>query len=204
MVAQVSNDSKLTKMTLAVAQDSGWYQVDMSAGENYFWGKDAGCEIFNFGCPKEEEVDEVCSAINSIGCSRNFIYRTKCTKSTFNPTCPIDTYEESCKIRKETDKQWVSYGVAAVCANTLVNAPFGRSNSQFEDTEGSGCFKINCDSAPEFYDILMGHQGKELKLTCRKGGPEKVEIVPEYFIKCEDPEVVCSTLTKCPKSCNYR
>ena len=122
MISQITFDPKVTKMTLAVVKDSGWYQVDMTAGELYSWGKDAGCGIFDFGCPKEDDVEEICSEVESLGCSGNHMYRTKCNKNTFNNDCPIDIFTESCKVKPSNPDSLSTYGKDSVCLNTRVNS----------------------------------------------------------------------------------
>ncbi|KAL5517551.1 hypothetical protein EMCRGX_G003113 [Ephydatia muelleri] len=41
---------KLSEMTLALLQDTGWYQVDFSKAEPLQWGKNAGCQFVLGSC----------------------------------------------------------------------------------------------------------------------------------------------------------
>lgn len=39
-------DARFSRLSLAVAKDSGWYDIDLDLGENYIWRKNEGCGIF--------------------------------------------------------------------------------------------------------------------------------------------------------------
>ena len=116
MISEMNREIKITKMSLAVAKDSGWYEVDLSLGENYYWGKDEGCDIFAKTC-SHTTVSEFCSTLSELACTDNHLERTYCSSSTFNATCPIDTYGESCKVYKETTDNEYYYGKDSVCLN---------------------------------------------------------------------------------------
>ena len=73
MVSDDTLDAKFSKMSLAVAKDSGWYEVDLSLGEDYFWGKNEGCDIFDNTC-SHTTVSEFCPVKNHRGCSDNHMY----------------------------------------------------------------------------------------------------------------------------------
>ena len=73
MIAETGREVKITKMSLAVAKDSGWYEVDYSLGENYFWGKGDGCDIFKANC-SHVTVSEFCPSIFELACSDCLLY----------------------------------------------------------------------------------------------------------------------------------
>ena len=110
-------------MSLAVAKDSGWYTVDMGLGEQYDWGKDEGCGIYNTPC-SPENATEFCSAINEIGCSDNHVDRTVCDRSVFNESCPIALSAQSCKIFRTSSTDEFKYGKNSICLRRQVNQHF--------------------------------------------------------------------------------
>eukprot|EP01083_Nonionella_stella_P138162 420446_1 len=68
-----SSLERVSVFTLALMEDSGWYQVDYDFAEPYVWGKDAGCAFLTGECvtssqsnyPQfwcESEADDGCSA----------------------------------------------------------------------------------------------------------------------------------------------
>ena len=120
MIAESGREIKITKMSLAVAKDSGWYEVDLSLGENYFWGKGDGCDIFLGNC-SHVTVSELCPSIYEIACSDNHVERTICIASTFNLFCGVDIFGESCKVFKEVDDDEFYYGKESVCLKREVS-----------------------------------------------------------------------------------
>ena len=119
MVSDSTMDSKLTKMSLAVAKDSGWYEVDLSMGENYFWGKDEGCDIFANTC-SHTTVSEFCAVARHRGCSDNHMYKTYCAAYVFTGTCPINLNVQNCTIERASSSKAWTHGKESVCLNTEV------------------------------------------------------------------------------------
>ena len=112
MTANFSTDSILSVMTLAVAKDSDWYEVDLSLGEQFFWGKDEGCGIFQAKC---SEVSEFCMYRFEYECSDNHVYNTICHQSPFAPECKIKINIQNCKKNNASEIKAFSHGRDAVC-----------------------------------------------------------------------------------------
>jgi hypothetical protein len=111
-------DPKLSRITLAIAQDSGWYEVDMDSGEHYFWGKNKGCGFVNSSCPTH--INEFCDENYSVSCSENHHYVTKCSKSYYTGTCKSNLNVRSCKVHHSIFDNAYRYGPDAVCLRTIV------------------------------------------------------------------------------------
>ncbi len=47
MTSSVSSHMLISKITLALFEDSGWYMPDYSQAEDMWWGKNRGCKITN-------------------------------------------------------------------------------------------------------------------------------------------------------------
>ena len=60
MVPDDTFDSRFSVMSLAIAADSGWYDVDFMGGDEYNWGKGSGCEMFMRQCPRNL-ISEFCN-----------------------------------------------------------------------------------------------------------------------------------------------
>ncbi|KAL5460015.1 hypothetical protein EMCRGX_G033425 [Ephydatia muelleri] len=50
MTGSSANSARLSAITLALLQDTGWYQVDFSKAEPLQWGKNAGCQFLLGSC----------------------------------------------------------------------------------------------------------------------------------------------------------
>lgn len=46
-------DPIYSAMTLALLEDSGWYQADYSMADTLLWGKNYGCEFLTQDCGKD-------------------------------------------------------------------------------------------------------------------------------------------------------
>ena len=110
---------KISKMSLAVAKDSGWYIVDLRKGENYTWGKDIGCDIFGTTCA-QSSAHGFCSVVLEQGCSLDHTFRTKCKDTGLNRDCPIDYFQQSCKLYRDFWNKENTFGKDSVCLNRIV------------------------------------------------------------------------------------
>lgn len=120
MVPDDTLDSKLTKLSLAVAKDSGWYEVDLSMGEHYFWGKNEGCPIFNNSCD-HTSVSEFCSSSSHYGCSDDHMYSTNCRTNIFTGSCPINLQSLNCLVERESTNVLHTFGKDSLCLNKTVS-----------------------------------------------------------------------------------
>lgn len=120
MVSDDTTDAKYTKMSLAIAKDSGWYEVDMTMGEHYFWGKDEGCKIFETTC-STADVTEFCTTEGHGGCSDNHMYNTSCSSSGFTGNCNINLNTKSCKVTHTSSTPTFIYGTDSVCLESKVS-----------------------------------------------------------------------------------
>lgn len=121
MVADEVLDAKMSKMTLAVAEDSGWYEVDYGMADNFFWGKNSGCAVFNKVSCDSTKVKDFCPRINfrKFGCDSTHTYHTKCHSSRTTNYCTIQLKIKSCK-RHHEDSGLEYHGEDASCLITRV------------------------------------------------------------------------------------
>lgn len=118
-IGQLGTFSKISVMTLAVAKDSGWFEVDLTMGEHYDWGKNKGCDFLSSSCSKDT-ISEFCSTVGEYGCNDDHVFRTLCSSNTFNPSCPLDFYMESCKVEKVSTDPEFTYGRESICLKRTV------------------------------------------------------------------------------------
>ena len=116
MVSDDTTDARFTAMSLAVAKDSGWYEVDLEMGESFFWGKDEGCSIFENTCP-HANVTEFCQNSQHAGCSDNHMYKTTCSETPYGKNCNIYLNTKSCKVNHKPSIDAFVYGTESICLN---------------------------------------------------------------------------------------
>ena len=112
-------ETKLSKFSLAVALDSGFFEIDMSKAEKVFWGKNEGCKFLDQTC-ESSDSDEFCSLNKDVSCSDNLMYRTLCQNSQFTGNCLLNLQIESCKIKKPSNDVFATFGQNSLCLNTIV------------------------------------------------------------------------------------
>ena len=118
MVAEDIKDAKFSKLTLAIAVDSGWYEADLSLGELFFWGKAEGCQFFENNCSNIQS-DELCPIGNQQSCSDNFMYKTACNKSIFSDNCFLNMNKIKC-IQNYKGSFYETYGLDSMCHRITV------------------------------------------------------------------------------------
>lgn len=93
MIAKSFGENLISDITLALFEDSGWYQVDYSLSNLFIWGKNRGCDFLNCkSCFSKNHVDltkntfdikslyprEFCSNFNNPVCSTHNIFKGNC------------------------------------------------------------------------------------------------------------------------------
>ena len=87
-------DSVISDITLAVLQDSGFYEVDYNYGGLFKFGKNKGCEFFNKKCIENGVVsfeEEFCLYTGTSMCSQSKASKSECVVydfSLYNITLP--------------------------------------------------------------------------------------------------------------------
>ena len=119
MVSDDTTDAKFSRFSLAVAKDSGWYEIDLEKGEHFFWGKGEGCDILGTTCP-HTTVDEFCDDNAGNSCSDNHLYKSACQKYEFTGNCSINLHQDFCKTVKTSGNNYFKYSKDSMCLKTHV------------------------------------------------------------------------------------
>ena len=123
MVPDDTYDSRFSQMSLAVAADSGWYDVDLFSGDQYEFGRDEGCGMFSSRC-EANAITEFCNSNGKTGCSDNMKYVSLCRNSIFTGNCGINLNYRSCKSNRRSNTKSFVYGRNSICQNCQVNKIF--------------------------------------------------------------------------------
>ena len=119
MVPDDTFDSRFSQMSLAVAADSGWYDVDLNSGDQYNWGKDEGCGMFSSRCNRNI-ITEFCNQTGARTCSDNLQYISICKMSKFTDNCGVNLNYRSCKSNRKPKVKSFIYGNRSICQNCQV------------------------------------------------------------------------------------
>jgi hypothetical protein len=190
MVAEDTENSKLSKFSLAIALDSGWFESDLSLAESFSWGRNNGCDFVNNVNCHESSAKEICRQNQIMSCSKDFKHKLSCSKTGFSDNCRISIKPKSC-MEESVGSFYETFGELSKCH--LIEA----NNQQF-----SGCFGIRCDEDKLSYSIFMEINTHKIELKCKTIN-QKVTI-PGYSIDliCDNPEEYCKIQDKC--QCNDR
>jgi Leishmanolysin. len=74
MTASEIDDARISEFTLALMEATGWYEVDYSMAEPFFWGKGKGCNFIRGKCVETggtPNFDEFCSPLMEYGCTHS-------------------------------------------------------------------------------------------------------------------------------------
>ena len=103
MTSQTTKHSLITKMTLALFEDSGWYKPNYELAEDMWWGKNRGCDFVHHSkCPMGEPQStytgefytftEPSTKDYSFGCDAYGDTMVQCTNTgnVFSEGCPMN------------------------------------------------------------------------------------------------------------------
>lgn len=196
MVAINVPNPVVSKLTLALLEDSGWYEVDYSMGEPLFFGKGKGCgfldtqtcTLFGETCDSSDK--------SSTGCFYDYAYMTFCSKDTYMNECEFYNAASfdyhDCRLassKREASLYGGYLGPGGRCFISKIN--YGGS------TLISGCFKAGCNSQNQ---VVLEIDGKEY--TCLSSGQILNPSEIDGTVTCPDIEDFCDHDEKrCPFDC---
>ena len=227
MTASSINDARISEFTLAFLEGTGWYTVNYSMAEPFFWGKNQGCNFVNGPCvdktTKKAKFDEFCSPLTSKGCTFHgraggYCATTKPTTSSTlnsnynywgNKTALPDTFADNCPYYRAYSN--VDCEDPTDKSRAILSAEvYGTGSRCFMGTlyptgvltqKTAFCLKYNCvkQSNGKYYlNVLFGSK----TAVCKAKGSISVS---GYYGKldCPDPQEYCTTVGKkfCKRGC---
>lgn len=90
--------STLSELSLSMALDSGWFNINKDYIEPLEYGKNAGADIQTDACPTDA-IPGFCNTVDEKSCSPDWRFKTKCyTDTTFSETCKFKFAEVACSV----------------------------------------------------------------------------------------------------------
>ena len=125
MVADSTYHARYSRMSLAVAIDSGFYNADLGKGEEFYFNEKQKCRAYSQKCPIKNTDFCQKSQAGERTCSDNHDYVSYCNVGTFPGTeCGVIQQFDYCKKEKTEDYNIVEYGKEAKCGYYRVNFYF--------------------------------------------------------------------------------
>jgi hypothetical protein len=193
MVSEDVFSPKLTKFSLAVLNDSNWYDVQMHKAERITWGLDEGCQFLS----KNNSIvhSEYCQKDGQKRCSDDLLSVTTCKDTNYSNSFFLNDDSMSCVnafTGEDSEKGWFeTFGAESLCQLIEQN-----------NVKESGCFEIKCDADnPNIYTVLYGPEKSEG--TCLSAD-QTLRINDNIQLTCLDPKIVCQKKSECANHCNWR
>lgn len=124
MVFNAIVNSKFSKMTLAVAKDSGFYEIDLTKGDYFTWGKGHGCSLLNKSC-NQFLSSEICVSSKQLACDSKHRIVRECSLGSLADNCGIFEPTLDCRKPKQVQTPLTIYGPKSVCMTVTVLAVEG-------------------------------------------------------------------------------
>lgn len=226
MTGSVDTRSVVSKMTLALLEDSGWYQANYSMAEHLDWGRNQGTEFAISpcnswkgayrcnttqlsGCTYNREAEGYCPIVSYSGdlpkWAQYFPQANKGGQSSLADYCTyfVAYSDGSCtdvNSARAPDRMLgeVRGGNSRCMASTLVRTGFVRGSM----TQGNGCYQHRCTN--NSLEVAVDGVWKPCP---ESGGPVQFPgfngdlICPAYHELCDAVPVQVSG--QCPKSCSF-
>ncbi|KAK4276611.1 hypothetical protein QN277_014740 [Acacia crassicarpa] len=226
MTGSVDTRSVVSKMTLALLEDSGWYKANYSMADNLDWGRNQGTEFVTSPCNLWKGAYH-CNTTQLSGCTYNREAEGYCPIVTYSGELPqwARYFPQANKGGQSSLADYCTYFVAysdgsctdtssarapdrmlgevrgsnsRCMASSLVRTGFVRGSM----TQGNGCYQHRCinNSLEVAVDGIW-------KLCPRTGGPIQFPgfngelICPAYHELCTTNPV--EVPVQCPSSCNF-
>jgi leishmanolysin len=201
MTSGAIDGRRVTEMSLALLEGSGWYDVDYSYAEPYFFGKGQGCSfVTGTSCTT---FDEFCSG-SSRGCAPHGRGGGSCRSDSISDGCryysPDNDYDcENANgedYARLPDLQVYGRGAGSKCFSGTLNTRSSTSATSF-------CFKYTCSGSGSStkVDVQVGSK----TITCTSEGQRSID---GYYgtVDCPDPQTFCNGAGKkyCPRNCMGR
>jgi len=193
MVSDQVANPVLSRFTLSLLQDSGWYQINWAMEEPIFWEKGKGCSILEGKCAF---YGSTCRNEGDEGCFYDYTFQASCSTGTFTNMCNFFTgtnfNKHDCRVEENKDLNAPNlgeyFGLGSRCFNGALKAD--------GTTNGNMCYKSKCVNGV----VKLNVAGKEY--TCSNSGQQITPDGMSGYITCPNLSDYCAQLdASCTDDC---
>jgi len=200
MTSGAINGRRISEMSLALLEGSGWYSVNYNYAEPFFFGKGQGC---SFVTGSSCSFDEYCTG-SSRGCSPHGRGGGNCQSDSITDGCKFTYPQDEYDCDNEDGEDWARLPTLQAFGRGAGSKCFtGTLNTRSSGSKTSFCFKYTCSGSGS--DTVVDVQVGSKKITCTSAGQKTVD---GYYgsVDCPDPLTFCNTVGKkfCPRNCMGR
>lgn len=226
MISTNYADSVISDITLALLEDTGFYQVNYYSGGLFKFGKNKGCGFFNNKCINNDETnytDEFCTDYNEETCSNTrtnkghcYLYRYTSIPQKYryfkDPSvggflpcdyCPVSNVDGN---EKKSDyfptncqfgtSNLADYGEKIGKQSFCFKSSLLPSSSKITQKTQAICYEVECDTKNK--EIIIKYDSTQIK--CPKEGGPKTQNNFKGVVDCPKYSDICTTSSD--KICN--
>nr|CAB3263456.1 leishmanolysin-like peptidase [Phallusia mammillata] len=194
----------LDRITLAVFEDSGWYQVNYSQADELLWGKNAGCEFGTRTYCRSGDSPFFCTSDDLVnGCHYLHLDKGVCKSNNFLDSCKMYVAEkggecwksENAKDSGDNKLNGETYNINSRCfisnLSSEQNPEPTKSREQRSVKEEGRCYEHRCNNSQTLEIRVSGADW----VRCIKN---RIVKIPGYAgsIRCPDPRLMCNPNVK--------
>ena len=227
MVSTDFPDSAISDITLALFQDSGFYEVNYYSGGLFKFGKNEGCNFFTKKCIENYKAnfDEFCDQENEPLCSSSRTIKSSCYLVTYSSQIPSE-YRYFSNSRRggfpHADYCPLPYEPNDAREYFPTHCQFGSSSNNYGEKLGSNsfcfmssivqsssndideipvCYEIECDSTNKKIIVKIGSNSIECPTdggsVSAPSGLKGTIDCPAYSELCPTNNVICNDIYTC-------
>ena len=189
MVANQVANPVVSKFTLKLMEDSGWYQINYDMAEPFFWGKGDGCSIMSGDCRYHGNT---CQKKGDEGCFYDYTFQAICKDDKFSNYCTFftgtDFDRHDCRVASNADSNSKNlgeyFGLRSRCFE-------GQMRSGYR-THGNMCYRSECQGGKVL--VRIGSKTYQCLSTGQKIQPTGYDgyvLCPDAQDFCEQDDAVC-------------
>ena len=194
MVANQVANPVVSKFTLKLLEDSGWYQINYNMAEGLMWNKNNGCSVNTGTC---NQYGHSCTSTGDEGCFYDYTFQAVCTTDTFSNSCNFytgtDFNAHDCRITSNVNSYSSDLGEV-----------FGANSRCFEGSmdvnginHGNMCYQATCTGTSSIQLTVGG-----TSYNCNTSG-QVLTVTGKGTITCPDIAKFCEHKnSSCPDDCN--
>jgi len=204
MSSGAMHGKRLSQFSLSVLEGSGWYAINYTYAEPYYFGRGQGCTFLKGNCSSSSfTFDEFCKSTYR-GCASHGRAGGMCSPDSNTQGCDYvyPSYYYDCEnplganYSRYPDLEVYGRGKGSKCFE-------GNLTKSKNSTFVSFCFKYSCTGTGT--STILNVQLGNTTVQCTKEGPLTVTGY-NGALTCPDPLSFCTTIGKayCPRNCMGR
>ncbi|RDD40195.1 Leishmanolysin-like peptidase [Trichoplax sp. H2] len=167
IVVGLADVVSISKFTLALMEDSGWYQVNYTAESKHqlLWGKGLGCNFVQGSCKNQASYPYACSKEATSGCTFDYFAQGLCQTNLYMDNCTVfmPASASVCSSTGLSNNCGNKFGANSKCAMGTLG--------QSVNVEKAQCIEYRCyRNTTSGQTVIKATAGNNQEMTCSTTG----------------------------------